>query len=64
MSELTPATKPKNQRIKNTKSIKVKNNKGKVARSSDHVKVIKMLTGTFYLYRGETRRAEFVRSKY
>jgi hypothetical protein len=23
-----------------------------------------MLTGTLYLYRGETRRAEFVRSKY
>lgn len=64
MSELTPATKPKNQRIKNTKSIKVKNNKGKVSRRSDHVKVIKMLTGTLYLYRGETRRAEFVRSKY
>ena len=33
-------------------------------KKNENVKVIKMLTGTLYLYRGETRRAEFVRSKY
>eukprot|EP00956_Cyclotella_meneghiniana_P027955 scaffold64073_cov76-Cyclotella_meneghiniana.AAC.3 len=54
LPELPPPTKPKSA-IK-TALPKVKKN--------EPVKVIKMLTGTLYLYRGETRRAEFVRSKY
>lgn len=55
MPELPPASKP-NKLIKTSSVPKVKKN--------ENVKVIKMLTGTLYLYRGETRRAEFVRSKY
>ncbi|KAL7490058.1 hypothetical protein ACHAW6_015798 [Cyclotella cf. meneghiniana] len=55
LPELPRATKTK-------KSIKITTTK-KVKKNED-VKVIKMLTGTLYLYRGETRRAEFVRSKY
>lgn len=53
MSELPPASKP-------NKSIKVLPK----LKKTENVKVIKMLTGTLYLYRGETRRVEFVRSKY
>ena len=55
MSELPPASKP-NKLIKTSSVPKLK--------KDENVKVIKMLTGTLYLYRGETRRAEFVRSKY
>lgn len=47
---------------KTKKPIKI-NITPKVKKNED-VKVIKMLTGTLYLYRGETRRAEFMRSKY
>lgn len=54
LPELPPPTKPKS--VIKTAVPKVKKN--------EPVKVIKMLTGTLYLYRGETRRAEFVRSKY
>ena len=54
LPELPPPTKPKS--VIKTAVRKVKKN--------EPVKVIKMLTGTLYLYRGETRRAEFVRSKY
>ena len=32
-------------------------------KTDENIKVIKMLTGTLYLYQGETRRAEFVRFK-
>ena len=55
LPEIPRATKTK-------KAIKI-NITPKVKKNED-VKVIKMLTGTLYLYRGETRRAEFVRSKY
>eukprot|EP00804_Cyclotella_cryptica_P001535 CCRYP_003752-RA/>CCRYP_003752-RA protein AED:0.08 eAED:0.08 QI:308/1/1/1/1/1/2/385/262 len=55
LSEL-PRTKNTKKAMKPTTTRKVKND--------EDVKVIKMLTGTLYLYRGETRRAEFVRSKY
>lgn len=55
MSELPPATKPSKMN-KAAAAPKLKKN--------ENVKVIKMLTGTLYLYRGEIRRAEFVRSKY
>lgn len=37
--------------------------KTKKIKKNEHVTVVQMLTGTLYLYRGETRRAEFVRSK-
>lgn len=53
LSELPPPTKPKN-----VKALAPK------AKKNQNVKIIKMLTGTLYLYRGESRRAEFVRSKY
>lgn len=36
----------------------------KKIKKNEHVTVVQMLTGTLYLYKGETRRAEFVRSKY
>eukprot|EP00804_Cyclotella_cryptica_P001513 CCRYP_003737-RA/>CCRYP_003737-RA protein AED:0.08 eAED:0.08 QI:187/1/1/1/1/1/2/329/261 len=47
-----------------TKTKKVITTTARKAKKDDDVKVIKMLTGTLYLYRGETRRAEFVRFKY
>ena len=37
--------------------------KTKRVKKDENVKVIKMLTGTLYLYRGDRRRAEFVRFK-
>lgn len=36
----------------------------KKVKKNEHVTVVQMLTGTLYLYKGKTRRAEFVRSKY
>ncbi|KAL7490057.1 hypothetical protein ACHAW6_015797 [Cyclotella cf. meneghiniana] len=36
----------------------------KKVKNDENVTVVQMLTGTLYLYKGETRRAEFVRSKY
>lgn len=36
----------------------------KKIKKNEHVTVVQMLTGTLYLYKGEIRRAEFVRSKY
>ncbi len=36
---------------------------GNKAKKDEHVTVVKMLTGTLYLFRGERPRAEFVRSK-
>ena len=36
----------------------------KKIKKNEYVTVVQMLTGTLYLYKGETRRAEFVRSKY
>ena len=53
LPELPPTTKP-SKPIQATTIPKEKN---------ENVEVIKMLTGTLYLYRGETRRAEFIRSK-
>jgi len=35
----------------------------KKVKKDENVTVVKMLTGTLYLYRGERRRAEFVRTK-
>ena len=55
LSELPPSSKP-------SKPVKVAS--VPKPKKNEDVKVIKMLTGTLYLYRGETRRAEFVRSKY
>jgi hypothetical protein len=55
LSEL-PTTAKGKKITKNAAVPKIKQN--------EDVKVIKMLTGTLYLYRGETRRAEFVRTKY
>lgn len=49
MSELPP----KKKNLFKTKRVK----------KDENVKVIKMLTGTLYLYRGDRPRAEFVRSK-
>ena len=43
--------------------VKRKAIKGKTARKDDNVTVVKMLTGTLYLFRGDRPRAEFVRSK-
>lgn len=40
-----------------------KNAKGKKIAKDENVKIVKMLTGTLYLYRGDRPRAEFVRSK-
>ena len=37
--------------------------KGKMVRKDDNVTVVKMLTGTLYLFRGDRPRAEFVRFK-
>lgn len=52
--ELFDATKQPPPRKKTAKKIK----------KNEHVTVVQMLTGTLYLYRGETRRAEFIRNKY
>lgn len=41
-----------------------KKNALKKIKNNENVTVVQLLTGTLYLYRGETRRAEFVRSKY
>ena len=35
----------------------------KTVKKNEHVVVVKMLTGTLYLHRGDRRRAEFVRTK-
>ena len=43
--------------------IKRKMIKGKTVRKDDNVTVVKMLTGTLYLFRGDRPRAEFVRFK-
>ena len=37
--------------------------KTKKVKKDENVTVVKMLTGTLYLYRGDRPRAEFVRSK-
>ena len=37
--------------------------KPKKLKKNEHVVVVKMLTGTLYLHRGDRRRAEFVRTK-
>mmetsp|Transcript_9672 Transcript_9672/g.15823 ORF Transcript_9672/g.15823 Transcript_9672/m.15823 type:complete len:272 (-) Transcript_9672:185-1000(-) len=37
--------------------------KAKKLKKNEHVVVVKMLTGTLYLHRGDRRRAEFVRTK-
>jgi hypothetical protein len=37
--------------------------KGKKVAKDENVTVVKMLTGTLYLYRGDRPRAEFVRYK-
>ena len=37
--------------------------KMKRIKKDDHVTVVKMLTGTLYMYRGNKPRAEFIRSK-
>lgn len=55
LSELPPPSKSKFT-TKTSSSQKTKQDK--------YVQVIKMLTGTLYLYKGEMRKAEFVRSKY
>eukprot|EP00571_Detonula_confervacea_P017656 CAMPEP_0172312568 /NCGR_PEP_ID=MMETSP1058-20130122/17976_1 /TAXON_ID=83371 /ORGANISM="Detonula confervacea, Strain CCMP 353" /LENGTH=250 /DNA_ID=CAMNT_0013026067 /DNA_START=64 /DNA_END=816 /DNA_ORIENTATION=+ len=43
--------------------VKRKVTKGKKIKKGENVTVVKMLTGTLYLYRGVRPRAEFVRSK-
>ena len=43
--------------------VKKKASKGKRVAKDDNVTVVKMLTGTLYLYRGDAPRAEFVRFK-
>jgi hypothetical protein len=43
--------------------VKKKVPKGKKVVTDDNVTVVKMLTGTLYLYRGDRPRAEFVRFK-
>ena len=45
------------------RTIKRKMIKGKMVRKDDNVTVVKMLTGTLYLFRGDRPRAEFVRFK-
>lgn len=56
MVELPAVTKTKTKKAVNTSAVlKVK--------KDEKVEVIKMLTGTLYLYRGECRRAEFIRSR-
>ena len=75
-SKMTKATKVNSTRIGTRSAIeagkavlladlpvKRKGTKGNTVRKDDNVAVVKMLTGTLYLFRGERPRAEFVRSK-
>ncbi len=63
--ELFPLSLPvKKGNNNNSKSKKKKVYKGKKIDGDENVTVVKMLTGTLYLYRGERPRAEFVRFKW
>jgi len=64
--ELFPLSLPvkkNNNNNNNSKSRHKKVYKGKKIDKNENVTVVKMLTGTLYLYRGERPRAEFVRFK-
>ncbi|EED87070.1 predicted protein [Thalassiosira pseudonana CCMP1335] len=56
-------TLPMPRTVKKTTATK-KGGPTKKIKKNENVQVVKMLTGTLYLYRGERPRAEFVRSKY